>query len=117
MEMLFPPLQVTVPLLLIVPPLRKRVPVPLMFSDAPEAMLTVVSISQSPLQFMAPLTVSPPAPDRVPLVKVRIPFDAIVPAAEKATALFDATLSVCVPLDPPPTVNALNAGLTSRLTV
>src|SRR2546428_2498381 len=38
--MLFPPVQFTVPLLLIVPPSRNRVPLPLMVSVPPEGMRT-----------------------------------------------------------------------------
>jgi hypothetical protein len=102
---------------LIVPPLRKRVPKPLTFRVAPDAMVRVVSISPSAVQFMVPFTVSGPVPRRRPLANVRAPLVVTVPAFVNVTSWPTPRSSVCVPVAPPPTASVLKAGVTSRLTV
>src|SRR5438132_12649414 len=70
--MLFPPPQFTVPLLLIVPPSRKRVPLPLMVSVAPEGMRTDPApvMVESPDQVNTPLA---EAPNVAPVARATVP--------------------------------------------
>ena len=109
-----PPVQVTLPALLSVPPAKSFWPDPLRFrtpllatSNEPERVPCV--------QVNCPLTVSPPLQPKLPLFRPRIPlaWTTLAPFSVKA---FPLVTSVCCPLAPP-NVRLLTVGLASKLTV
>src|ERR1035441_9940987 len=111
-----PPVHVTLPALLSVPPAMCLSPDPLRFSTPLVAMVnTAPEFRVPPVQLNCPLTVSPPLPPKLPLFRLTIPL-VLTTLAPFRIKVFPLVASVCHPLAPP-NVRLLTVGLASKVTV